>query len=149
MMYVVKQDLNERESQREEILFMFIPYLEKRKRENPAANRRQIDLHDNRMAAFVPVCTLLLLLLGTSVFSLTTVQEWFRPRYFMTGTFVFFWPIWSYCRGLFMFASVLVVQTLIVVSGFMIGMPGTLAVFLYIFMPGWLAFKDAYRGFFH
>ena len=56
MMYVVKQDLNEQESQREEILFMFIPYLEKRKRENPAANRRQIDLHDNRMAAFVPVC---------------------------------------------------------------------------------------------
>ncbi len=114
MMYVVKQDLNERESQREEILFMFIPYLEKRKRENPAANRRQIDLHDNRMAAFVPVCTLLLLLLGTSVFSLASVQEWFRPRYFMTGTFLFFWPIWSYCRG-----------------------------------PGWLAFKDAYRGFFH
>ena len=149
MMYVVKQDLNERESQREEILFMFIPYLEKRKRENPAANRRQIDLHDNRMAAFVPVCTLLLLLLGTSVFSLATVQEWFRPRYFMTGTFLFFGRFGRIAADCSCSRACSSCKHSSSSRDSCLACRERWRFFFYIFMPGWLAFKDAYRGFFH
>lgn len=109
-------------------------------------DQQRILLNDTRWICFVPLITLLILLIGVGILSQRLYHQPLHIQYMFFASFGIFWPVWSFCRGFGMFVVTMLIQMIILLLGLHYEFSNNVIFFGYVILPGLLSCKDAMIG---